>query len=192
MFTNKIKEATLTNHQQVEKLLVSKMKSMRSKQDYIDLLHIFYGYFGGLEQAIGSYINEANLADYTKRRKSEAIADDLKALGSQTQVMADTDYLPKIINELQAFGALYVMEGSTLGGKIISQMIQKHLNISAGPGLSFFNGYGDETMQMWEAFKLTLNNTAKNEADETAIIAAANDTFSKFKLWIEKPVNAYS
>ncbi|NNU33796.1 hypothetical protein HK413_05955 [Mucilaginibacter sp. S1162] len=49
MFTEKLKEATLANHQQTEKILVGKMKSMRSMQDYIDILTSFYGYFGGLE-----------------------------------------------------------------------------------------------------------------------------------------------
>ena len=45
MFTDKIKEATLTPHQQVEKTLVGKMKAIRSMEGYVDLLKIFYGYF---------------------------------------------------------------------------------------------------------------------------------------------------
>lgn len=186
MFTEKIKEATLTNHQQVEKILVGKMKAMRSKQDYINLLHIFYSYFGGLEQKIKPNINQVNLPDHAERRKTDAIAHDLIQLGSAKPAFAYDAGLPVINNELQAFGALYVIEGSTLGGKIISRMIQQHLNINDGAGLSFFNGYGEQTPQMWETFKESLNHKVKTNADETAVIAAANETFSKFKLWIEK------
>jgi heme oxygenase len=192
MFTDIIKEATLTNHQQVEKVLVSQMKSMRSKQDYVDLLHLFYGYFGGLEQQINAYINQSDMPDYAQRRKTEAIANDLKALGSQVPAVAGHNYLPQINNDLQAFGALYVIEGSTLGGKIISKMIQQHLNLANAAGLSFFNGYGDDTQQMWDTFKQQLNAVVKSPADEETVLAAANETFGKFKQWLEKPAIAFS
>lgn len=186
MFTEKIKEATLQYHQQTEKVLVGKMKGMRSRQDYIDLLAAFYGYFGGLEQQIERYINASNLADYYDRRKTAAIADDIKALGGTIPAIANGNELPEIDNYLQAFGALYVIEGSTLGGKIISKMIQQHLHINDGAGLSFFNSYGDETEKMWNAFKEVLNSVAISHDDEEVILQAANQTFVKFKSWLEK------
>ena len=186
MFTEKIKEVTLQYHQQTEKILVGKMKSMRSKQDYIDLLAVFYGYFGGLEQQIERYINASNLDDYNNRRKTAAIAGDIATLGGNIpQIAADTD-LPKIDNYLQAFGALYVIEGSTLGGKIISKMIQQHLRMDNGAGLSFFNSYGEKTEQMWNGFKEILNSVASTAEDQAIITAAANQTFLKFKNWLER------
>jgi len=186
MFTEKIKEATLQYHQQTEKILVGKMKSMRSKQDYVDLLAAFYGYFGGLEQQIERYINASNLADYNDRRKTAAIADDIKALGGDIPQKATGAQLPEIDNYLQAFGALYVIEGSTLGGKIISKMIQQHLQIDNGAGLSFFNSYGKQTEQMWNSFKEILNDVAMTPEDEAIITDAANQTFLKFKNWLER------
>jgi len=186
MFTNKIKEATLQNHQQTEKVLVGKMKSMRSKQDYINLLNLFYGYFGGLELHIERYINVSNLADYLQRRKTSAIADDIKALGAAVPALATDDELPVIDNYLKAFGAMYVIEGSTLGGKIISKMIQQHLHIEDGKGLSFFNSYGEQTEQMWASFKEILNDVAITAGDEAVITGAANETFLKFKAWLDK------
>ncbi|MGF7082043.1 biliverdin-producing heme oxygenase [Mucilaginibacter sp. UYCu711] len=186
MFTEEIKEATLANHQQTEKILVGKMKSMRSVQDYVNILSSFYGYFGGLEQQITRYINQSNLADYEDRRKSEALADDIKALGGTVPQTATNNELPEIDNYLQAFGALYVIEGSTLGGQIISKMVQQHLPLPEGKGLSFFNGYGDDMYQRWGVFKELLNKVANTPADQQIIIAAANDTFAKFKTWLEK------
>jgi heme oxygenase len=185
MFTEKIKEATLTYHQQTEKVLVGKMKSMRSKQDYIDLLTAFYSYFGGLEQHIERYINASNLVNYNDRRKTAALIDDLKALGGNIPPIAQGNDLPEIDNYLQAFGALYVIEGSTLGGKIISKMIQQHLHINDDAGLSFFNSYGDKMQDMWDSFKAILNSVAATPADEEIILQAANQTFIKFKAWLE-------
>jgi heme oxygenase len=186
MFTEKIKEATLQNHQQTEKVLVAKMKNMRSKGDYIALLCNFYAYFGGLEQQIERFVSVSDLSDYYERRKTEAIATDLKALGGSVPSTAQNDELPQIDNYLKAFGALYVIEGSTLGGKIISKMVQQHLQIADNAGLSFFNSYGEDTMQMWERFKDVLNQVAATPADEEIILQAANDTFAKFKNWLEK------
>ncbi|GAA4092184.1 biliverdin-producing heme oxygenase [Mucilaginibacter panaciglaebae] len=186
MLADKIKEATLQYHQQTEKVLVGKLKSMRSKRDYIDLLTLFYGYFGGLEKHIERYINASNLADYENRRKTSAIADDILTLGGAIPALTAEDQLPEIDNYLKAFGALYVIEGSTLGGQIISKMVQQHLHIADGKGLSFFNSYGGQTEQMWSSFKETLNGIAMTPQDEEMIIEAANQTFINFKGWLDK------
>jgi heme oxygenase len=186
MFTNDLKEATTANHQQTEKILIGKMKAMRSKQDYVNLLSDFYGYFGGLEKQIERYVNESTLADYNERRKTAAIADDIVAMGGTVPELATANELPGIDNYLQAFGALYVIEGSTLGGKIISKMVQQHLQVDGTAGLSFFNSYGDDTQQMWENFKDVLNGAPTTPEEEAVITNAADETFAKFKSWLEK------
>ena len=186
MFSDKIKEATLTQHQQVEKSLVGKMKAIRSKDEYVNLLKIFYGYFGGLEQQIKTAIDQSQIEDYNDRRKTGAIAEDIKDLGGKVPGLASGLDLPTISNHLQAFGALYVIEGSTLGGSIISGMMQKHLAFDGQKGLSFFNGYGEQTQQMWANFKLALNVAVKSEEDEAEVLQAANNTFARFNNWIEK------
>ena len=186
MFTDTIKEATSQIHQQTEKVLVGKMKSMRSKQDYIDLLNLFYGYFGGLEKYIERYVNASNLADYEDRRKTSTIADDILALGGTIPALATDHQLPEINNHLKAFGALYVIEGSTLGGQIISKMVQQYLPIEDGKGLLFFKSYGAQTQQMWASFKEILNNIVTTSHDEKVITEAANQTFARFKTWLDK------
>lgn len=186
MFTDEIKEATLQNHQQTERVLVDKLKNMRSVQHYIDLLNLFYGYFGGLEKCIERYVNASNLADYNSRRKTLALAADIRALGGTVPPLATDDKLPEIDNYLKAFGALYVIEGSTLGGSIISKMVKQHLGIQDGAGLSFFNSYGGQTGQMWANFKKILNEVATTKKDEQIITAAANHTFAGFKTWLDK------
>jgi heme oxygenase len=51
-------------------------------------------------------------------------------------------------------GTLYVIEGATLGGQVISRHLYRHLGFSANAGARFFNGYGDEaaTQQQWTLF----------------------------------------
>jgi heme oxygenase (biliverdin-IX-beta and delta-forming) len=190
MLADQLKNATEHSHQQLEKQLVLKMKSIRSKDEYAELLQLFYTYFGGLEDSINRYISAAHLSDYAQRRKTEALATDIKDLGGLPRPKAGGSDLPQLQNHLQAFGALYVIEGSTLGGQIISKMMAKQLNLQEDTGLGFFKGYGEASMQMWETFKQALNAQAGTAADEETVIKAADETFKKFELWLGKQVES--
>ncbi len=77
-------------------------------------------------------------------------------------------------NEAQAFGALYVMEGSTLGGKLISKALQKTAEWPLR-GRSYFDPYGPQTGAMWILFQGELSNIPP--ADATGVIHGANQTF---------------
>ncbi|MGV8877827.1 MAG: biliverdin-producing heme oxygenase [Sphingobacteriaceae bacterium] len=184
--STQLKEETHANHLQVEKLLIGLLRSIDNTNAYIKLLQIFYGYFGALEDKINQHIGVAQLADHSKRRKSESIIEDIKDLGGLAPEKAKDSDLPEIANHLQALGALYVIEGSTLGGKLIAKMLSKQLDIKDSNGLSFFSGYADKTDEMWEGFKHALNNEAQDSTAAALIIHAADETFVKFKLWIEK------
>ncbi len=186
MLAEQLKKDTLRSHQQLEKMLVGRMKAIRSKEDYVNLLQLFYTYFGGLETQIDQYIGKNELNDYAERRKTQALAHDIETLGGKPMAKANDEDLPQIKNVLQAYAAMYVIEGSTLGGKIISKMMAQQLGINNGEGLSFFNGYGDGTETKWESFKDTLNNVTKSSEEDKIVIAAANETFDKFKQWAEK------
>lgn len=182
MLAENLKEQTQANHQQLEKRLVAQIKSLTSKEDYIKLLQLFYGYFGGLEERINLFIDQSIIPDYANRRKTESIATDISHLGSKPEQKATGNDLPEINNAQQALGALYVIEGSTLGGSIISKMISGKLHLNEG--LSFFNSYGENTHQMWALFKNILN---KQPADsQPLVVEAANNAFLKFKHWIEQ------
>jgi len=185
MLSEKLKENTKSNHQLLEKKVVGQLKAMRSKQDYAKLLTLFYSFFGGLELAINQCIDTSNLPDYAQRRKTSALADDLEQLGAALPKFACGDEIPQINNHLQALGALYVIEGSTLGGKIISKMVSQQLNLTDASGLSFFNGYGDQSEYMWGIFKQSIDQPL-SPADEEQVIQSANETFLQFGLWFDR------
>src|SRR6202012_3931779 len=103
MFTDQLKEATLSNHQQTEKQLILRMKAMRSIDAYVSLLQMFYSYFGGLEQKINAFVGEQNLPDYNQRRKTDAIATDIQALDGAVPAIANSNELPTINSLPKAF-----------------------------------------------------------------------------------------
>lgn len=185
MLSEKLKEATKQNHQLLEKKLVANMRMIRSKDDYANLLSFFYGFFGGLEIEINKSIGLSNLPDYAQRRKTSALAYDLNQLAKDLPPLATGSNLPQITNHLQATGALYVIEGSTLGGKIISKMIGQQLNLTVNDGITFFESYGDQTEKMWQAFKQAIDRPIEL-VQEDVVIRAANETFTKFSEWFDQ------
>jgi heme oxygenase (biliverdin-IX-beta and delta-forming) len=181
-----IKKRTKQAHIETEHLLVPKLKSIRSKEDYAALLAMFYGFFGPLQERIERYINKQVLPDIEQRRKAVVIEQDIFNL--QVNKKLDIcDDLPTIHRLLQAFGALYVIEGSTLGGEIISKMLRKNeaVNIPED-SLQFFKGYGDQNGAMWQRFKQHMFLHLHNDEDVTTTTDAANETFVKLKNWMLK------
>ncbi|WP_157959604.1 biliverdin-producing heme oxygenase [Devosia submarina] len=78
-------------------------------------------------------------------------------------------------HKAEAFGALYVMEGSTLGGKLISRALQKTADWPL-KSPNYFDPYGPQTGAMWSLFQDELLDIPP--ADANGVIHGANETFT--------------
>lgn len=176
MLSTKIKEATKDGHQQLEKKVILKLKAIRSNGDYADVLKYFYAYFNEVEKAIQPFITADILPDHAERRNSSYLKADIEELGGNINELPAVT-IPKVGNTLEALGAMYVMEGSIMGGPIIVQMLAKY---GITQGVSFFSGYGEATGQMWGKFVAVMNEKAATEEQQLQAINAADETFSRF------------
>ena len=147
MLTTVIKETTRSVHTELEKALIPALKKISSPVEYAEILKLFYGYFRPVETAVFQYIDQGDLPDISTRRKSNWLESDLEQMKQDLPVHR-CENIPQINSRAGAWGALYVLEGSTLGGKIISKMIASRLPEDDLP-LHFFQGYGDDTMHRW-------------------------------------------
>ena len=186
MITDQLKSATLPAHQQLEKLLVQRIKGVSSVEDYLSLLRLFYGFCHPLEELMMSLLSESIIVDLGERRKSTALLLDMERLrGGEVEVPL-CDRLPVLSSASEALGALYVMEGSTLGGSVIADMVRKKLPELPEDSLHFFTGYGDETQAKWAAFKQQTDAFAATDTDKKGVIDGANKTFEAFYHWIKE------
>ncbi|MBD1431933.1 biliverdin-producing heme oxygenase [Sphingobacterium sp. DN00404] len=176
MVSTKIKEATKQAHQELEKTVVLQLKQVRSEADYARVLKNFYAYFSVVEKAIAPYIDSNTLPDIAERRNSTYIKRDIEELGSDATDLPAAS-APVIHNTAQAFGALYVLEGSIMGGPYIVQMLQKY---GMEKGFHFFSGYGADSGKMWQTFTAILNSVPQTVEDEEAMLQTANETFQRF------------
>lgn len=176
MLSSKIKEATTAAHLKLNKTVLEKMKAIRNNADYADFLKYFYTYFSQIEKTIAPFITESVLPDYHERRNSSYLRNDILQLGGATGESPAIS-LPVITNKLEALGALYVLEGSVMGGSIMVKMLEKS---GITEGISFFSGYGAETGHKWNVFTTVLNEQASTAEEQEIAIKAANETFFHF------------
>lgn len=179
MLSEKLKEQTRREHQMLEVKMIKQIKLITDINKYSEFLLLFYRFMNPLETQIDKQLDPGFLSDYKLRRKSVLLVQDLSRLQSSAEIFC-YDEVIFITNNLEAIGALYVMEGSTLGGQIISKMINHQLGLEKIIPLDFFNGYKNDTILMWQNFKIAMDQLKLNEREENIIIRSANNTFKRF------------
>ncbi len=73
-------------------------------------------------------------------------------------------------------GALYVLEGSTNGGRFLAQVLRKRWGLDGG-GVAYFDPYGDRQGHVWAAFKREMDEASFDARHEDAIVEMARRTF---------------
>jgi heme oxygenase len=182
MLIEQIRSASLTEHEKLEKTLFPYLTNLKTKRDYRRLLHAFYGYVMPVQELISQHVNEEMMPDISQRRNAALLLQDLVALEDTERPRLCTD-LPKINSHEAAMGALYVLEGSTLGGKIIAGMIAEKLGSTEA--LHFFRGYGEHTGKMWRNF-LNILELNHDEKHNRIIVESAGETFTLFERWLKR------
>lgn len=178
-----LKERTLSEHREVENLLLPKLEAISSFQDYAAILKTLYGFYHPLQDKIATFISPGDLPHINDRSNTPLILNDLIALQQPIANLEQCTSLPLVQNKKQAFGALYVLEGSALGGRTITKMLQKNSRVPlTGEQLRFFNGYGEQTGTRWMIFLEALNN----QTDSSPVLTTATETFTSLKHWIKR------
>jgi heme oxygenase (biliverdin-IX-beta and delta-forming) len=184
MLSEELKESTRAVHAALEKKLIGHIRLVEKPADYARLLSLLYGYYHSLEENLHQHLSIKNISDLDKRRKSSLLLRDLNHL-SFTNAPPLCEDLPPILHPADAMGAMYVLEGSTLGGEIIANMIEKQMPAENAVSFSFFRCYGKESMTMWQSFKNQLERFS-TDAEKQDVLKSAHLTFTKFYNWIDK------
>ena len=188
MILKRLKQATSERHTALEGQLPL-LDPCLSREDYHQLLGRFFGYYAPLETRLLAlpWRNEIGF-DYTDRHKTPRLEQDLIALGETPETLARLPRcqdLPEVASLSNLLGCLYIIEGATLGGQIITRHLQIHLGLTPETGAAFFNGYGAQTGAQWQTFCTMLTDLAERTGcDEEEIIATANRTFETLEQWL--------
>ena len=106
------------------------------------------------------------------------LAKELRRLGAAPIASLNVPDVPVIADASQNAGYLYVKQGSTLGGRVISKNVAAAgIYRESGKSSEYFNGYGKDTAIQWKIFVAYLGNPAIH-FDENNVVVTANDSFN--------------
>ena len=180
-----LRTATRAEHEGTESGMPLMDDSLTSEQ-YADVLQRLYVVVRSWERWALANAPEDLAATVEGRQRSGLIEKDLLCLGFSPggrSLEFPANKIPglhvgKATFRSSFLGAMYVMEGSTLGGQYIAKHLEKTFQFTTGEGNAYFRGYGEHTGEMWNAFKTILIKVPEDESAE--VIAAAKAMFGVF------------
>jgi heme oxygenase len=89
-----------------------------------------------------------------------------------------------ILTPAEALGALYVLEGSSLGGRVILKELKRR-DVSLA-GLGFLDPYGADTSRRWQSFLAILEREITSCEQKADAVKGALDTFAFARLCLCK------
>lgn len=189
-----LREATRAEHEATEALMPL-MGPELTKELYVEVLRTLYPLLKGWEAWAGAVASPELRPMLERRRRSHLLQADLTSLGAamDERVHACVDWDAVVTGaeeetgvgrpEAKAFeagfwGTVYVMEGSTLGGRYIARHLEAKLGLRRGDGDAYFQGHGEATGAMWRE---VLEHVAAVPGELVPwVIGAARRTFGVF------------
>ncbi|MDB2385158.1 biliverdin-producing heme oxygenase [Polaribacter sp.] len=148
-----------------------------SEKELNQLLIKNYFAYSLADNMIADYQDDVVLKPiYATPRISKWIENDLK---NRFVEIPEIKKSVKFNNVFEAIGAVYVTEGSMLGGQMISKQLLKCEDISNTEEIIFYAT--DKTrIDRWKNFKSFMNATDFSETEKESIFKGANKTFQLF------------
>lgn len=183
-FLQQLRESTSDIHQLLEQTPVSK-KLLHPEAGKHDLTAYLVRLF-----PVVSFVEQFHYAvltgwvpDLSKRYRAHLLENDLALLSGKPESLqitlpASTENRAAAVPE--ALGAMYVMEGSSLGGRVILKALKQSMGVDKSSGAAYFAGYEDQTGPMWHTFLEALTTYESDYGYGAAIIESAVKTFNLF------------
>ena len=103
------------------------------------------------------------------RLREDLVGLDARPYGDEAHLQLD--------EPAGAMGALYVLEGARLGGKLLARRVEAEFGLTAEHGATYLNGDGADTGRRWRQFLAALEERLASPDDLARAVAAARATF---------------
>lgn len=172
-FLNDLKSQTADSHKKLEGLSVSMsiMSPDMKIEEYANYLKLMHDVHQDTEETIFPLFTNL-IDDIEQRRKKQLIEADLSFLNYDVTT-AEKVFKAENFSVPFALGILYVVEGSTLGGRFILKNVSRVPQLSGDKGVSYFNGYGEKTGFFWKSFLNFLSEYEQENNCGDAIVEGA-------------------
>jgi heme oxygenase len=138
-----------------------------------DFLRVSQGIVVPWEQELRRFSWPEALRVNDRLCKSAWLEEDIGQFAS-SQIAKAGRVSANAANAAEAWGALYVFEGSTLGAVVIAKVVED-------ASFRYLQGYGAETQAMWRSMKVILDDVIRSEEDLAGSVTAARRMFAQFE-----------
>lgn len=187
-----LREHTQPAHHEIE--AVSPITALAAGQggmaEYTAILKASLSYYRPFERQLMERAAPEIRQFMQSRLKTDLLTRDLAKLGiSQEEIAAIADYdIPSMDTPEAVLGALYTLEGSTMGGKVISKSLKTHFGWDMLNAEHFLDPYGNQVRARWKEFGDFVQAQFESyHLDGNAIIRAANETFAAYQACLAAP-----
>ncbi len=159
---------------------------MRDRMHYARVLQVFDAFLGHWESAVASALPPSRQPWLQARSRRPFLRHDLQALGVDGIDAAIE--LPALGGAAAAWGSVYVIEGSALGGQVITRHLAE-AGLHRGNGAAYFHGWGEATAGMWREFRALLEAEVAEPGAIAQACAAACNTFDTLSCLLESALH---
>jgi len=180
MISSLLKEETKRLHAETEKSLNAKriFSADFRVDEYVEILRILYRSHIILENQFDN-ISDPNISQFVSKQYTPLhplIKKDLEhykaALGQDTILQTiDT-------NDLNALGILYVLKGSSLGGKYIYKQLEDSSDNNFS--VQFYRASSSQTLEEWKTFCESLEHLDLSPEEANQVVDGAKLAFQTF------------
>jgi heme oxygenase len=181
MDLEQLRRKTLPDHNAVEQS-VPLMDDELDVDTYVSCLRKLHGIITAWEERAAPDAPAWIQPLLAARRRGHLLTLDLAWFGVDPPGGAKPT-LPEMRDTASLLGAMYVIEGSTLGGQLIARRVELVLGLTAGHGNAYFCGHKERTGQLWKEFCDALRTKVPDGETDT-VIAAAKAMFGVFRSWM--------
>ncbi len=167
-----LRESSQADHQRLDAGL-DILEAVSTPAGRMRVVQGFYRLHAEAEAALAPWLADRPDVAFADRRRTRRLAADLATLGGHAPRTGPSDIVIRSLGE--ALGWLYVLEGSTLGGKAIRRALLARGDTMAG--LSFLDPYGAVTGERWRDYLAVLEGQARSPDDVAAMASGARAAF---------------
>lgn len=182
---HRLRNATSELHSSLDSL-TDWQQALSSASNYLNLLSAYLRAVEPADAAAAQFLSNSGIpSDFEPCVRTRWLQADIDAVSQDTNGVIQQQFSNKpsfdcITTIPEAIGIQYVLEGSSLGGQILSKRLSSSLGYTPVNGGRFFAGYGDQIFPRWKAFSSWANQQLKTESQVAHAQQAAIYTFRCF------------
>lgn len=166
-----LRSATREHHDRVDRLM--DLQRLQDPAHYARVLQVLSAFLAGWEPLVAAALPERWQSWLQARSRRAFLEHDMRVLHIPEPAAARVS-APS--THAAAWGSIYVMEGSALGGQVIARVLARS-GLDAQHGASYFHGWGEASGAMWREVRGLLASELATPAAIAQACEGARQTF---------------